>query len=39
MQQLLSATSDGGWFIDQAFGDVNTDKAVRFLRDLASAAA
>lgn len=35
MQQLILNTGDGGWFIDQAFGDVNTDKAARFFRDIA----
>lgn len=38
MQALIAGTGPGGWFIDQAFGDVNTGKAVRFLRDLAAVA-
>jgi hypothetical protein len=38
MQQLIATTGENGWFIDQAFGDVNTEKAARFIRDLASAA-
>ncbi len=37
MQELVGRTGANGWFIDQAFGDVNTDKAVRFLSDLAVA--
>lgn len=39
VQELLRITGDGGWFIDQCFGDVNTDKAARFLSGLATAAA
>lgn len=39
MQELILNTGDGGWFVDQAFGDANTAKAAHFLGDLASAAA
>lgn len=36
VQDLISNTGEGGWYVDGAFGDVNTDKAARFLRDLAA---
>jgi hypothetical protein len=37
MQELLRTTGNGGWYIDQRFGDVNTAKAAAFLGDLAGA--
>lgn len=37
MQRLLRETPDGGWYIDQAFGDVNTARAAAFLTNLGRA--
>lgn len=34
MQALLRDTPDGGWHIDQAFGDMNTARAAAFLSSL-----
>jgi len=34
MQALLRDTPDGGWHIDQAFGDMNTARAAAFLSNL-----
>lgn len=32
---LLRTTPSDGWFIDQSFGDVNSDRAARFLSNMA----
>lgn len=37
MQSLLRDTPEGGWHIDQAFGDVNTARAAAFLSNLGRA--
>lgn len=34
IQKLLRETPPGGWFIDQAFGDVNSTRAAAFLSNL-----
>ena len=34
---LLRRTASNGWFIDQAFGDINSVRAAQFLTNLASA--
>lgn len=39
MRDLLQRTREQGWFVDRSFLDLNTGRAVSFLRDLARDAA